>query len=554
MFAHALLCALFSGSMLVNCDVIAELPQGTVQGTYKTSYGGKNYSAFEGIPYAKPPVDKLRFEEPQPAEKWNGVLVADKSYVCTSFIPFPMVRGVMGTEDCLYVYVYVPRMKISKEENLDVVVHIHGGAFMLGAPMYMADPTFIMDQNVVYVSFNYRLGVLGFLSTEDDVVPGNNGLKDQSLALKWIKDNIKYFGGNPNSITLTGLSAGAASVHYHYLSPWSKGLFHRGFSQSGTSLQHWALVEEPLLKAQTVARNLSCTIESTRPMVDCLKKIDAEDLVMGILPLFVFIDSVPFTTFGPVVEKGSNPFPARPALQIAQGGKVQDVPWVVSNVKDEGLMPAGLFMMMKKLEELNRRWDEIMPYALDINSTVDDNDKKDVITKVRKYYFKEESLSPDNLDSLAELFSDRGFLVDAEKAIRAHSKAVKSPVYYYLFNYVLQIPAMFKGTKKGVAHSDDGRILFKIFGTPSKLPKDDEKNDETSDWIYNFLCIFKVSRDIVSKPKMNGVEWKPVDPASEEIDYLNILSPDDISMGKIKELAHNSFWNSLPIKENDKIL
>lgn len=100
---------------------------------------------------------------------------------------------------------------------------------------------FLMDRDVVLVTMNYRLGVfgncsrmyekhllffcwLGFLSTEDEAVPGNNGLKDQVLALEWIHNNILYFGGNPNSVTLTGLSAGAASVHFHYLSPLSRGI------------------------------------------------------------------------------------------------------------------------------------------------------------------------------------------------------------------------------------------------------------------------------------------------------------------------------------------
>lgn len=82
-----------------------------------------------------------------------------------------------------------------------------------------------MDRNVIYVTFNYRLGPLGFLSTEDDVVSGNNGIRDQILALRWVKDNIVYFGGNPDSITVTGMSAGGASVQLYYLSPLTKGKF-----------------------------------------------------------------------------------------------------------------------------------------------------------------------------------------------------------------------------------------------------------------------------------------------------------------------------------------
>ena len=94
---------------------------------------------------------------------------------------------------------------------------------MLGDPLAISGPKYLMDRGVIFVSFNYRLGPFGFLSTGDDVVPGNNGLKDQSIALMWIRDNIKFFGGNPDSVTITGLSAGGASVHYHFFSTMSKG-------------------------------------------------------------------------------------------------------------------------------------------------------------------------------------------------------------------------------------------------------------------------------------------------------------------------------------------
>nr|CAH7765727.1 unnamed protein product [Callosobruchus chinensis] len=131
----------------------------------------------------------------------------------------------LGEEDCLYINVYVPKTRSGK--LLDVVAHIHGGAFMVGFSQEFIGDKYIMDKDVIVVSFNYRLGALGFLSTEDDVVPGNNGLKDQALALKWIQEHIEAFGGNPKSVTLTGFSAGAASVHFHYFSPYSVGLFHR---------------------------------------------------------------------------------------------------------------------------------------------------------------------------------------------------------------------------------------------------------------------------------------------------------------------------------------
>lgn len=110
--------------------------------------------------------------------------------------------------------------------NKDVIVYIHGGAFMFGSgdrysPHYLMDH----DHGIVYVTFNYRLGPLGFLSTGDSIVPGNNGLKDQVAALTWIQRNIAGFGGDPNKVTIIGLSAGGASVHYMYLSSLSNSKY-----------------------------------------------------------------------------------------------------------------------------------------------------------------------------------------------------------------------------------------------------------------------------------------------------------------------------------------
>lgn len=123
------------------------------------------------------------------------------------------------------------------------------------------------------------LFVTGFLSTEDDVVPGNMGLKDQSMALRWVHDNVEYFGGDPKRITLGGLSAGGASVHYHYMSPLSVGLFQRGVSMSGTALNCWSQTENALEKAKKLATLLGCPTNSTETLVNCLRYRPARSVI-----------------------------------------------------------------------------------------------------------------------------------------------------------------------------------------------------------------------------------------------------------------------------------
>lgn len=117
---------------------------------------------------------------------------------------------------------------------------------------------------------------MGFLSTGDLVVPGNNGLKDQNLALKWTKRNIKHFGGDPDSITVFGESAGGAATHFHMLSPMSKDLIHRGISQSGTALVSWAIAPngQGIRQARKLAKSFNCTTRTSEEMVECLRKIE----------------------------------------------------------------------------------------------------------------------------------------------------------------------------------------------------------------------------------------------------------------------------------------
>ena len=215
-----------------------KVEQGLLTGTSFETESKKIIYAFKGIPYARPPVAELRFREPQPAMHWHSVWSANVSgSKCLQYRYFNISPDpIEGSEDCLYLNVYTPNLFKNVTGLLPVIVFIHGGAFMNGDGSEVK-PHYLMDQgDLVFVTFNYRLGPLGFLSTEDSIVPGNNGLKDQVAALEWINKNIVYFGGNPKQVTLAGMSAGGASVHLHYLSSKSVGLFQHGISISGTAL------------------------------------------------------------------------------------------------------------------------------------------------------------------------------------------------------------------------------------------------------------------------------------------------------------------------------
>ncbi|KAJ4446940.1 hypothetical protein ANN_13642 [Periplaneta americana] len=206
-----------------------DLPHGRLQGHLLLSRKGREIFSFQGIPYAKPPVGELRFQPPQPPEPWTDVLKATKEGPDCIQRPFPEAPTspeLVGDEDCLYLNVYTPQLPEAggATELLPVMFWIHGGAWMAGSGSTdLYGPQYLLDKEIVLVTINYRLGPLGFLSTGDEVCPGNNGLKDQVAALRWVRDNIAAFGGNPDSVTIFGESAGGANVHYHVLSKASRG-------------------------------------------------------------------------------------------------------------------------------------------------------------------------------------------------------------------------------------------------------------------------------------------------------------------------------------------
>ncbi|CAH2048810.1 unnamed protein product, partial [Iphiclides podalirius] len=317
---------------------VVRIPHGLLQGTWRISTNGRNYASFQGVPYARPPVGKYRFREPQQLKPWLGIWDASKPLSeCIQYDPFQ--QKVTGSENCLYVNVHTP--KLNAGALLPVVVFIHGGAFMYGSGS-VYDASHLMDRDMVVVTLNYRLGPLGFLSTGDEVIPGNAGLKDQSFALQWVKHNIMMFGGDPDSITLTGCSAGGASVHYHYLSPMSRDTFHRGIAFSGSAFASWTHSVKPAEKARSLAAIVGCPTTSNKEMADCLKYRPAEVIVNGQAEMFEWKVHL-FTPFTPTHESPNSkaPFLTQYPYRVAKAGGMQSLPLITSVTSEEGLYPAA---------------------------------------------------------------------------------------------------------------------------------------------------------------------------------------------------------------------
>lgn len=530
---------ILSGSVLATEQLLGPVVT-TINGPIR---GEKNpeYYVFKGIQYAESPIGDKRFEPVGLfSEKWTDVKNA------TEFVtPCIQWRGGFdkprGVEDCLFLNVYTSQ--ISEEAHLPVFVHFHGGGFTYGSGTFFSPERMLHLYQLVFVTVNYRLGPLGFLSTNDEVVPGNMGLKDQAVALQWVKENIRRFGGNPDSVTLSGFSAGAASVHLHYLSPHSQGLFHRGISHSGCAMNSWVFPENPRDKAEFLAKHVGCENADTRKMVECLKKKPAEDIV-DVIPAYFKWVVFPLIPYGPVIEKKSDkPFLASHPETIYRTRKEAQLPWIVAYTDKDGIFPAiETLMNPKYFPEVVNRWEELGPILLDFHETVAPEDFSETMQRILRFYVGDREML---FDDLAQIMTDRLFSSDISRCVRFHSES--SPAYLYEFGVppefgVVQLYLGRNGKLNGSCHGDDVFTLLR-----NKFdPRDDQTPEEKE--MARLLTDMYISFAEDSHPKLGNVEFGDVH-SQGYLSILNIRSLSNISMEKASNIGHENFWRSLPIDE-----
>ena len=454
----ALLLGLFASASADTLTVKTE--QGKVHG--KTINDGK-VNAYLGLPYAAPPTGDLRWKAPQPSAKWTGERDATKYGArCAQNPVFPdMVFQDAGpSEDCLFLNVYAPANATSKSK-LPVMFWIHGGGFAGGAssePRHNGD--FLPLKGVVLVTMNYRLGVFGFLATDDlakeaNAVAGNYGLMDMVAALQWVKANIKEFGGNPDNVTIFGESAGSIAVSTLIASPIAKGLFHRGIGESGGAFGEGLVGYQPVSvrakgDGEWVAQTGAKSLKELRAMsTDAILEAAKKRGTVG---------------FGPDID---GKLLTEPVPDTYAAGRQAHVPLLAGWNRDEG----NFFVMGGMTAE-----------KFKATTAAQFKDREDEFLK----------LYPANDDQQAtrsaiDYGSDLFIAFGTWKWLEAHRKTGQSPVYRYHFELASPPSKFHPGSY--AFHSDDIEYVFGTLDTrPGSdwRPEDRKLSEEVMTYWTNF--------------------------------------------------------------------
>ncbi|XP_001650480.3 venom carboxylesterase-6 [Aedes aegypti] len=470
------------------------IADGCLRGTFMKGYRTGLFEAFIGIPFAQPPVGKLRFANPVPVEPWreHGDYNASvEKSMCVQKNELLPVAAAMGSEDCLYLNVYRPKIQNTSKSVLPVMVYIHGGGYFSGsASPGIVGPEYFMDtKRVILVTIQYRVGVFGFLATGDEVVPGNFGLKDQSLALEWVKQNIANFGGNPRLVTIFGQSAGAGSVHMHMISPLSEGLFSRAIVMSGNAIAPWNFpTKDPLdlARRQAEAVGIPCAKNLTsRQIVDVLRNVDALALSDSISELKPWsVD--PLTLYRPVVESldwSNQAFLVEDPRESWQKGNYQQIPWMTGYLSNDGAVRAiAITTNQQLLKDLNANITTLLPLLLEKETSAE------FLMALKQRFFvnssNEQWITEKDAQQLIKLYTEAGFLYPLHASVKQHVTSADTetaPVSLYKFSfqgpysYSMLYTANPDVHNFGVVHCDE---LIYLFRSPLLFPDFAHKSKE----------------------------------------------------------------------------
>ncbi|XP_050297425.1 venom carboxylesterase-6-like [Anthonomus grandis grandis] len=425
----ALLFLTFSSKSLGN--ILATTQKGTVRGRSIQSPANRTFYAFTGIPFAKPPLGKLRFQAPIEVEPWDGIKDAtedpNKCFQVNS-------DSDTESEDCLYANVFTAALDlVNSTKKLPVVLSIYGGAFRSGSAGYgKGGPDWFIERDIIYVTFNYRVGPFGFLSTNDLVIPGNAGLKDQQLALKWTYENIEFFGGNKSHITIHGQSAGAASVTYQLLNPKTQGLIVGALAESGSAFCPWAWLKDNTAYTINLARIVNNNTEpfntSSTSLLKLLQQAPARAIDAASGTLYSHSTSnIPLPTLEP---QHDGAFITEPMYELLDAGRVVKVPLFIGiNSEEEIGMSKNIPNLQSIAKKFDSNYEALLPWQL--KSASEEN--RTIAANLLKEAYVGNDTFTNHLGKVIAYTSDAEFTRSIIRFGEMYARF--SPVYFYQFSY-----------------------------------------------------------------------------------------------------------------------
>ncbi|XP_010291995.1 PREDICTED: liver carboxylesterase 1 [Phaethon lepturus] len=538
---------------LVTTGQKAEQPEvvtkyGSVRGyQFRVDAAERSVNVFLGLPFAKPPVGPLRFSEPQPPEPWKGVRDA------TSYPPMCLQDKVEGqffsdiitnrkekvllqvSEDCLYLNVYTPVS--TEKQKLPVFVWIHGGGLVFGAASSYDGSALAAFDNVVVVTVQYRLGIVGYFSTGDKHAQGNWGYLDQVAALQWIQKNIIHFGGDPGSVTIAGESAGGISVSALVLSPLAKGLFHKAISESGTAVRV-LFTDQPEEEAQRIATASGCEKYSSAAIVECLREKTEEEIIQITLKM----DLTTLQLCYALPEKCEQPsfisasadgvfFPKSPR-QLLSEKIINSVPYIigVNNCEFGWVLPMAMKFpaYTDGLDEDVARQILQSSLALSLKGV-----RSEVVDRIYYEYIGNAENRAQVRDGLLDAIGDLVFVLSAIEVARYHRDA-GNPVYFYEFQHR---PSSAAGVVPEFVKADHADEVAFVFGKPFLAGYATEEENKLSRTVMRYWTNFARN----GNPNGEGLVHWPQYGLDERYLEINLMQK---AAKKLKE-HKMKFWTQL---------
>ncbi|CAF1043161.1 unnamed protein product [Rotaria sp. Silwood1] len=446
------------------------------------SFYPKYISVFLGIPYARPPVGLYRFKPPLPPDPWDTkFFLYDATYYRPSCLQpaseqekirqyIPNFPPSNFSEDCLYLNIFTPNRTDRYMPKLPVIVFLHGGDF-IGGSSQIYNGFVLAQRNVVVVTFNYRLGPLGFLSTKTLNGRGNYGLFDQRMALKFVYDNIREFNGDPENITVIGHEAGAASIGLHLLSQNTPFYFRRAVMMSGSDLCKWSIIEDehyPLEQARFLARRLTCNDRNIDVLLDCLRQRNGLDIINSAKHVW-FPDEFGGHPWRPTIDTFTDdsipPIFTRRPIELRRLGLFANVSVILGTTSDDGAIHfAQQSINLAIIDKGFSQYDQHAYLNMFVNRRIQDRysfqrqtfayeyaETDYVLPRGGDMYLDEEGIAtvikykyahwpqPDNMTMLRQrvidLHSDEHTTSCVADATRFHARHTFNSTYMYVFAY-----------------------------------------------------------------------------------------------------------------------